>query len=118
MTAQNDERPSNQSKTAADFDAGVADRVVGVMAALRSRVNGSNEDIDAVTSMLWTLGQVPAIADEAQYEAYTMEVGEILSKAGAPLDKEKFAKFIRAPEAARGCALMVRITEWTQRRGN
>jgi hypothetical protein len=106
------EKPDNE------FDAAAADRIVQIIAAGSERLDLSKADRDWGLLMLWTLGQVPAIANDAQYVEYQAELNGLLAAAGAPLDKSKFAKFVRTSDGARATALMARLAECNKKHTN
>ena len=107
-----EEMKSRAAPPPVEFDAACADLVVPIIAAKAGRLDLNKEDVDRFTRMLWTLGQVPAIANKAQCLDYVRQLDELLTKAGAPMNAEAYAAFLRTRHGALAVALTSRIEDW------
>jgi hypothetical protein len=103
---------SAKQRTEQEFGPALADRLVGVIAGGRHKLNLSGADIDWGASLVWTFGQVAPVTSDAQHDAYASEVTKILDDAGAPLSKEATAVFMRTQNGMRAIALSTRMLEW------
>jgi hypothetical protein len=100
-----------------DFDAACADKVVGLLGTLRDKVDADPADVDLVTRLLWTLGQVPPINDAAQAERYGRQLVDVLARRVWPFgaDPAALGAFVRTSEGALAVALISRIEAWNGR---
>jgi hypothetical protein len=98
------------------FDAESADRVAELIAAGGERLDLPKEDIQWGVRMLWTLGQVPAITDTAQAEAYARQLVDIMRKKIGRRSHERdvVAAFLRTNDGALAMALGCRIDEFNR----
>jgi hypothetical protein len=103
-----------------DFDAACADEVVKLLAAGADKIEADKGDVEVVTRMLWTLGQVPAVADAAQCASYLRQMQQLLfTKIGPNANDRDFViAFFRTGDGALAMALSCRIDEWNRRSGH
>lgn len=103
-----------RTETMAALDEAFSDDLVRFLALHRDELNLSNEDFEWGALLAWTFGQVPAIVNRANYDSYVRQMNNLLAKAGAPLSKKEFARFVRTRDGALAVAMASRMMEWMQ----
>jgi hypothetical protein len=92
-----------------------ADAVAQLLANLREHLPAGADptQVNAVINTVWTIGQTPEIADEAQYISYARQADEIWQKhGGSPMSKRRLGEFQLSPDGALWMALVARMKQW------
>jgi CxxC motif-containing protein (DUF1111 family) len=99
-----------------DFGASAADTIVRLCAGAAGIDPSARK---WAVRILWTLGQTPAIAGQAQYDLYARRVLTLLEQnIGKRTDKAAFKDLIYGIDGAEAIALTARMAEWRKRAGN
>lgn len=99
-----------------DFNADVADAVVGLLAGAVGVEPGMKK---WALRLLWTLGQVPAISSQVEFDAHASTLSILIEQnVGKQTDPRVFRNFVYGPHGAEAIALIARMAAWREREAN
>ena len=99
-----------------DFDAACADRLAAWIATAGDLLKIGKDKKEWMARVVWTIGQVPAIATEAECEGRQLQLLRILeTNVGRRFEPAAVAAFLNTGEGALALALLCRITAWEKR---